>query len=154
MATARSTCLSCCHAEAADRPPEPMLEVCTTCQGPLQLPYTLVSSNGAMSVSRTLFNRLRVPRQLTLARALVPNITREQFATWMSDSWELVKSTRTAKEDTEEYLLIEWEDVKRLCNFEVVARATQDPSQGRGNIRFSSRGTMGVIVPPILVKHT
>ena len=154
MAQERSTCLRCCMGLAQAQPVQPGVEVCTSCQRPVQAPVVIMNNSGSAAVSRALFNRLRSPRQLSWARCLVPNITREQLAAWRTDTWESVRSSSSPREDIEEYLLVEWSDVKQLCSFEVVAAGTGDPSQGVGNVRFAYRsGTMGIIAPPVLLRH-
>lgn len=52
-----------------------------------------------------------------------------------------------------EFMVCLWDDIKALCSFEKVARGTNDPSQARGNIRASAHGSMGLIIPPLLVIH-
>ena len=154
MAQERTTCLRCCMGLAQAQPVEPGVVVCSTCQRPMQDPVVIMNNSGSAAVSRALFNRLRNPRQLSWVRCLVPNITWEQLASWRTETWEHVRSSRSAKEDIEEFLLVEWSDVKRLCSFEVVAAGTADPAQAQGNVRFVARcGTMGVVAPPVLLRH-
>lgn len=126
---------------------------CDDCQRPLRQPIVVVDNFGLASLSQALFKRLRVPRALSPCRSLVNNICREQFETWKRPGWQLVRALNTKKETREEYLVSVWEDVKALCSFERVARGTNDSSQGRGNVRASPNGSLGLIIPPLLVIH-
>ena len=149
----RTICLHCSHAAAMEEELELGLEVCTQCHGPIAAPGICVRSSGQAALSRALFNRLRVARQLSPVRSFVANITKEQFKRWRTATWQHLSSIRTAKMDEDAFLVVEWSDVKALCTFELVSRGTADPSQGRGNLRFTARGGMGVIVPPMKLVH-
>jgi hypothetical protein len=153
MAVARSTCLRCCLEVAADQTVDPLRELCGRCQQPMSIPAIIVGSNGIHGLRQALFNRLQPPRALSPVRALVGNIALEQFHSWRTPSWTLVGISHTPKEDKETYLLSEWEDVKALCSFQVVAQGTRDPTQAYGNVRTSLRGSAGIICPPVLLTH-
>ena len=153
MAVARTTCLRCCLDVAEGQHIADGLEACGRCNQPITAQCIPVGNTGLASLRQTLFNRLRAPRPLSTARAMVANICWEQFQRWISPTWRHVSSKKTAKEDREVYVLLEWADVKELCHFEEVARGTMEPSQGRGNIRASAYGGLGIIVPPVVVTH-
>eukprot|EP00192_Tetraselmis_astigmatica_P014714 CAMPEP_0117649566 /NCGR_PEP_ID=MMETSP0804-20121206/1044_1 /TAXON_ID=1074897 /ORGANISM="Tetraselmis astigmatica, Strain CCMP880" /LENGTH=145 /DNA_ID=CAMNT_0005455319 /DNA_START=614 /DNA_END=1051 /DNA_ORIENTATION=+ len=88
-----------------------------------------------------------------MAANMGPNVTLEQFATWRTDSWELVSSKRTVEEDIDVYCVVEWRDVREFCSFEEIAAGTRDPTQGRGNVQATTTATFGIICPPMIVTH-
>ena len=105
-------------------------------------------------MSKKLFDRLATPRSAGPLRSINVNICKEQFETWINPTWRHVSSSRTSLLDTEIYAILTWEDVTELCNFELVAKASRFTNQGLGNMRGSRRGTIGVIAPPLTIKHT
>mmetsp|Transcript_1116 Transcript_1116/g.3324 ORF Transcript_1116/g.3324 Transcript_1116/m.3324 type:complete len:177 (-) Transcript_1116:144-674(-) len=139
MAVARSTCLRCCLEVAQGQAVVPGMEVSPRCNCPANIGCIIVDNCGLTAIRQSMFNRFRSPRPLSAASSLGPNITLEQFATWRTDSWELVSSKRTVKEDVDVYCVVEWSDIKEFCSFEDIAAGTRDPTQGKGNDQADGR---------------
>ena len=153
MGEPRAQCLQCLHLEALATPVADHIQHGTECHRSVNRPCIFVSDPGVLNRSRLMFNRLRPPRAHSVVRTRPFPLAREQFMAWRTPTWRHVRSDRSLDKDSEVYLLVEWEDVKRLCSFEVVARATPNPTEGRGNARVTSRGTFGIIVPPVVLIH-
>lgn len=153
MSVARSLCLGCLLDVANQQPLVEGMEQCGQCQLNIRAPAIVVWNTGELGLQQKLFNRLVRPRALSIAKAQIYNITKEQFNTWKRDSWGFIGRSRTRMYDNETWVILEWSDVKSLCSFEVFASGTREPTQGLGNMRVAANGTMGVICPPITLVH-
>lgn len=153
MAALRTTCLKCAFDISVLQAVDPDAIHCQRCLQPINVPGVVVSNTCMSSLGNALFNRLGKPRPVGMARTTIQNVSVEQFSSWMRDGWLSAGTSKRPKEDRDDWLVQSWEDVKELCRFEVMAEATQDPSQGLKNIRASARGELAIVVPPIILSH-
>lgn len=152
MAALRTVCLACAFRDVEGQPTGDA-PACSRCNEPLSGPVVATRSLGLHAAAARIFQRVRKPRAIACLRSQIPNITAEQFSRWATATWQLTRCFRRNKVDRLDFIVTEWSDIKQVCSFSTIAKATKEPTQGIHNIRATDTAELGIVIPPMILSH-
>ena len=122
-------------------------------------PVVLVRNDCRGSISRTIYDRIKVQRPVSFLNCTVKNVSLPQLTSALglaeSADWQLTGQRRRGAVTFNDYMCTDWRAIGQLCSFHVPAsRSGQGPvARARGNMFAYSSGSLGLVAPPLKVTH-
>ena len=121
-------------------------------------PIVMVRNDCRGSISRAIYDRIRLERPVSFLSCWVKNVSLPQLASTLGrepQEFQLAGQRHWRTTIFRDYMCTDWDAIARLCSFHVPASRKGDVqlARARGNLIAFPSGSLGFVAPPLKLTH-
>ena len=152
----RQFCASCAFAGIQQANLAGPCAFCHQPEGPQ--PMILVRNDCRGSISRAIYDRIKLERPVSFLACWVKNVSLPQLASTLGrepPDFQLTGQRHRLRTVFRDYMCTDWDAIARLCSFHVPAsrKGEEQLAKARGNLLAFPSGSLGFVAPPLKLTH-